>query len=137
MTTRARAGAALLLAVLAPTTLTLVSCGTPRVPVGEADYSTVQRPSMMPSANEFVSAAMHTRDMGSADVKVTVDTSIDGSRQHLIGVGSVALSEGFGNIAWTDSDGTTRVINNDVATFVRADEPDGMWNRLPEGTRCW
>ena len=134
MTTRARAGAALLLAVLAPTTLTLVSCGTPRVPVGQADDSAVQRPSMMPTANDFVSGVMHTRDLGSANVDITVDTTIEGSHQHLDGVGAVALGRGFGNILWTDADGTTRIINNDVATFVRSDEPSGLWNQLPEGT---
>ena len=132
MTSRARAGTALLLAALAPAVLTLTACGTPRVPVGQADYSAIQRPSMMPSANEFVSAVMHTRDLGSANVDITVDTLIDGARQHLDGIGAVALGRGFGNILWTDPTGTTRIINNDVATFVRDDEPDGMWNELPE-----
>jgi hypothetical protein len=133
MTTRARAGAALLLAVLSAAALALTACGTPRVPVGEADYSAVQRPSMMPTPNEFVSAVMHTRDLGSANVEITVDTTIDGSRQHLDGVGAVALGRGFGNILWTDDEGTMRVINNDVATFVRDDEPSGLWNQLPDG----
>ncbi|MCX6432379.1 MAG: hypothetical protein NTX29_06185 [Actinobacteria bacterium] len=128
MTKRVWAVSALLLAVLS-----IGACGTPRVPVGDADDTAAPSPAMMPTPNAFVSAVMHTRDLGSADVDITVDTSLDGSTDHVDGIGAVALDRGFGNIAWTGADGTTRVINNDVAIFVRDDVAGGMWTRLPEG----
>ena len=127
MTKRVWAVSALLLALLS-----IGACGTPRVPVGDAGYTAVPSPAMMPTPNDFVSAVMHTRDLGSADVDITVDTSLDGSTDHVDGIGAVALDRGFGNIAWTGADGTTRVINNDVGIYVRDDVARDRWTQFPE-----
>jgi hypothetical protein len=107
------------------------ACGTPR---SDPSVSASEQPiSIMPMANPFVSAVMHMRGLGSAAVDVEADYHLDGTDSRRTGVGAVDLGRGFGNVLWTDADGSEREIVNDVAVFVQSDGPDSPWTRLPEG----
>ena len=122
--------AAMVLAAVAPT---LAACGTPRVaPTSPAASGPI---SMMPTANDFVTSLIRTRDLGTAAVEIEVRTTVGDVTRELTGTGAVATDPGFGNLTWTGESGQTHEIINDIATYVQSDPPDGMWTRLAEGDR--
>lgn len=110
----------------------VAGCGTQR-----ADSSASSAPptvvSPTPSADEFVASVMRTRDLGTAALEVTVSTDVGGTRRTLGGSGVSAVSQGYGDLLWTDADGdVTRELSNGKGLFVQTDVPDGTWTLLPD-----
>jgi hypothetical protein len=131
MTRRARPWLAAVVLTVAASTL--VACGTPRVaPTSPAASEPI---SMMPTANDFVTALIRTRDLGTAKVEIDVTTTVGEVTRELAGTGAVATDPGFGNLTWTGDAGQTHEIINDIATYVQSEPPDGIWTKLAKGDR--
>lgn len=88
---------------------------------------------MMPTASDFVSTVTLTRDLGTADLDIDVETKVGGTSRRMSGVGTAGLHAGVGDITWTDVQGTTRELGTFLAIYVQADPPDGPWYRLDDG----
>jgi hypothetical protein len=117
---------------LALASLVLAGCGTQRADAG-APSAPPAAVSATPSADEFVASVMRTRDLATAALEVTVSTDVGGDLRTLTGSGSSAVSNGYGELLWTDADGTTtREVSNGKGLFVQTDVPDGLWTRLPD-----
>jgi hypothetical protein len=113
-------------------TLLVAGCGTQRA-VSAASSAPPAAVSPTPSADEFVAGVMRTRDQGTAAMDVVVSTDVGGDLRMLTGSGASAVSQGYGELLWTDADGaTTREVSNGRGLFVQTDVPDGLWTRLPD-----
>lgn len=122
----------------------LAGCGTQQADVSassaassaassSASSPAASAPSPTPSADDFVASVMRTRDLATAAVEVTVITDVGGSVRTLTGSGVSAMSNGYGDILWTDAGGAvTRELSNGKGLFVQTDVPDGTWTRLPD-----
>lgn len=119
------AGAAILAAVLCAT-----GCSAPAgSPAGPSAPDAVVAP--MPSADEFVSAIVATRSMGTADVVVDVTEESASGTVRLQARGPAVLPRGRADLIWTGQ-GTFRELVNDQAIFTQPDPPDGPWIRTPK-----
>lgn len=121
-------------------TAVLAGCGTQQAD-SSASAASVASPSAVapsavaptPSADAFVASVMRTRDLATADLEVTVTTDVGGSVRSLTGEGSSAVSNGYGDMRWTDASGAvTRELSNGKGLFVQTDVPSGMWTLLPD-----
>lgn len=112
--------------------VTVAGCGTQRVDSSASSAPpTVVSPT--PSADEYVASVMRTRDLATAALEVAVSTEVGGTRRVLSGSGVSALSQGYGDLLWTDADGAvTRELSNGKGLFVQTDVPDGTWTLLPD-----
>lgn len=116
------AGAAVLAAVLCAT-----GCSAPAgSPAGPSAPDAVVAP--MPSADEFVSAIVATRSMGTADVVVDVTEESASGTVRLQARGPAVLPRGRADLTWTGQ-GTFRELVNDQAIFTQRQPPDGPWIR--------
>jgi hypothetical protein len=112
--------------------LVLGGCGTQRADSG-ASSAPPAAVSPTPSADEFVGSLMRTRDLATAALEITVSTDVGGDLRTLTGSGTSAVSEGYGELLWTDADGAaSREVSNGKGLFVQTDVPDGLWTRLPD-----
>jgi hypothetical protein len=114
----------------------LAGCGTQQAASTSSSAAPPAPPSAVaptPSADAFVASVMRTRDLATADLEVTVTTDVGGVVRSLTGEGSSAVSNGYGDMLWTDASGAvTRELSNGKGLFVQIDVPDGMWTRLPD-----
>jgi hypothetical protein len=118
----------------------LAGCGTQQA---DSSASAAPSPSLQPavpsavtptpSADAFVASVMRTRDLATAALEITVTTEVGGFVRSLTGEGTSAVSNGYGDLRWTDSSGAvTRELANGKGLFVQTDVPDGTWTRLPD-----
>ena len=121
-------------------TAVLAGCGTQQADssasaTSDASPSAVAPSAVTPtpSADAFVASVMRTRDLATADLEVTVTTDVGGSVRTLTGEGPSAVSNGYGDMRWTDASGAvTRELSNGKGLFVQTDVPAGMWTLLPD-----
>lgn len=127
---------AAMLAVLLLGSVAVAGCGTQRADTGAssaAPSAAASVPSPTPSADEFIASVMRTRDLATAALEITATTDVGGSVRTLTGTGVSALSEGYGDLLWTDAGGAvTRELSNGKGLFVQTDVPDGTWTLLPD-----
>ena len=85
-------------------------------------------PSPTPAANAYVASVMKTRGLGTAKASIIADTRIGPQERSLTATGGLDLNRGFGDLIWTDADGTTfRELSNGKGLFVQSQVPDGSW----------
>jgi hypothetical protein len=117
--------------VLVASVTLATGCGVPTANPGEVAPSVPI--SMMPTASDFVSSVIRTRDLGTADLEVQVESQVDGRQQRLAGSGGSSLGEGLGDMEWTQGDTRFRELSNDVAVFVQTPPGADRWTRLAKG----
>ena len=108
----------------------LAGCGSTSATSGSspAAVTVAPAPSPTPAANAYVASVMKTRGLGTAKASIMADSRIGGQERSLTATGGLDLNRGFGDLTWSDADGTTyRELSNGKGLFVQSQVPDGRW----------
>jgi hypothetical protein len=117
------------------TLLAVTSCGTadvapptptPSAPASAASPSATP-PGASPSANPLATALSATNARGTAQLAISVLTTVAGFDDEIDGVGSASFSDGQSDIIWSSVVGQTRELMTTDGLFVLLDPPDGEW----------